>query len=127
MQINHIALYTNDLEGLRIFYEKYFYAISNQKYKSKTSGLESYFLHFTDGARLELITKPNLALRSGEDGRIGIAHLAIGAGSRKMVDSITASLVKDGYPILCPPRETGDGYYESRISDPDGNEIEITE
>jgi lactoylglutathione lyase len=127
MQISHIALYTDDLEGLRAFYEKYFYAIPNQKYKNETSGLQSYFLHFNDGARLELITKPRLALRAYGSNRIGFAHLAFGAGSRKMVDSITAMLVKDGYPILCPPRVTGDGYYESRVSDPDGNEIEITE
>ena len=127
MQISHVALYTYDLENLRDFYEKYFYAIPNLKYKNKESGLESYFLRFSGGARLELITKPELINRADGNGRIGIAHLAFGAGSRKMVDSITAMLFKDGYPILCPPRVTGDGYYESRVSDPDGNEIEITE
>ncbi|MGL4366136.1 MAG: VOC family protein, partial [Cetobacterium sp.] len=29
MKIDHIAIYTNDLERLKDFYEKYFSAISN--------------------------------------------------------------------------------------------------
>lgn len=127
MQINHTALYTDDLEGLREFYEKYFYAIPNPKYTNDSSGLQSYFLHFSGGARLELITKPGLAQRTSGNNRIGFAHLTFGTGSRKMVDSVTAMLVKDGYPILQPPCVTHDGRYESLVSDPDGNEIEITE
>lgn len=127
MQINYITLYTDDLEGLRAFYEKYFYAIPNAKYTNGTSGLQSYFLHFNGGARLELIFKPRLALHAYGDNRIGFARLAFGAGSRKMVDSVTAMLVKDGHPILQPPRITHDGHYQSLVSDPDGNEIEITE
>ena len=31
-----------------------------------------------------------------------------------------------GYPVLNGPRTTGDGYYESVVSDPEGNQIEIT-
>jgi lactoylglutathione lyase len=34
---------------------------------------------------------------------------------------------KNGFSIIGEPRTTGDGYYESVISDPEGNLIEITE
>jgi hypothetical protein len=32
----------------------------------------------------------------------------------------------DGVRISSEPRVTGDGYYESVVTDPDGNEIEVT-
>lgn len=127
MEICHIALYTEDLEGLREFYEKYFYAIPNKKYRNAKTGLESYFLRFNGNARLELITKPHLTNVPRTDEQVGMGHLAFGTGSRKMVDSVTAMLVKNGYPVISPPRVTGDGYYESCVADPDGNRIEITE
>jgi len=31
-----------------------------------------------------------------------------------------------GYTIIGEPRWTGDGFYESAITDPDGNTVEIT-
>ena len=37
-----------------------------------------------------------------------------------------ARLKKDGYEVISGPRTTGDGYYESCILDPEGNQIEIT-
>jgi lactoylglutathione lyase len=56
----------------------------------------------------------------------GYAHLAISVGSRERVDELTASLRAAGVPVVDGPRQTGDGYYESAIFDPDGNRIEIT-
>jgi lactoylglutathione lyase len=47
-------------------------------------------------------------------------------GSELLVDELTQKLRTDGFPILDGPRRTGDGYYESVILDPDGNQIEIT-
>jgi hypothetical protein len=35
-------------------------------------------------------------------------------------------LRQDGIRIVFEPRVTGDGYYESVVEDPDGNEVEIT-
>ncbi|WP_373463328.1 VOC family protein [Herbivorax sp. ANBcel31] len=57
---------------------------------------------------------------------IGLAHLAVSVGSKSKVISLTERLREDGYGILSEPRTTGDGYFESIISDPDGNRIEIT-
>ena len=53
-------------------------------------------------------------------------HLAIAVGSRTRVDSITEILRNNAVPVITEPRTTGDGFYESTISDPEGNLIEIT-
>lgn len=58
MKIEHIAMYVNDLEGAKEFFEKYFGARSNKKHHNKTTGFQSYFLSFENGARLEIMTKP---------------------------------------------------------------------
>ena len=56
----------------------------------------------------------------------GLIHIAISVGSAEKVESLTANLVENGYKVLDGPRETGDGYYESTILDPENNRIEIT-
>ncbi len=60
------------------------------------------------------------------DSKLGLTHFAISVGSKDKVDSLTESIRKSGYNINGEPRTTGDGYYESVISDPEGNRIEIT-
>ena len=55
MKIEHVAIYTKDLEALRAFYTKYFQATSNDLYVNPKKGFRSYFLSFSDGARLELM------------------------------------------------------------------------
>ena len=56
----------------------------------------------------------------------GYDHLAFSVGSKEQVDALTAQLQRDGYRVIDGPRWTGDGYYESRVLDCDGNPIEIT-
>lgn len=58
--------------------------------------------------------------------RTGYIHLAFSVGSKEQVDALTARLQKDGYEVISGPRTTGDGYYESCIIGPEGNQIEIT-
>lgn len=60
MKIEHIAMYVNDLEQARQFFEKYFGGRSNDLYCSKKTDFRSYFISFEDGARLEIMTKPGL-------------------------------------------------------------------
>jgi len=55
----------------------------------------------------------------------GYTHLAFSLGDPKSVDGLTDRLRNDGYTVFSEPRTTGDGYYESCVSDPDGNRIEI--
>jgi lactoylglutathione lyase len=43
-----------------------------------------------------------------------------------MVDNLTEKMKADGILIESEPRTTGDGYYESKVLDPEGNPVEIT-
>ena len=126
MKIEHIALYVNDLEGAREFFVKYFGAKSNEGYHNLKTDFRSYFLTFEDGARLEIMTKPDLTDSGDFLNRYGYAHIAFSVGSREVVDQLTAQLASDGYPVYSGPRITGDGYYESCILGFEGNLIEIT-
>ena len=133
MKIDHIALYTDDLERARAFYERYFAATANDRYHNVKTGLQTYFLRFPDSdTRLELMTRPQLTdssertLRTGFIHHGGQHHTVERVGSREAVDRLTETLVAAGYPCLSGPRTTGDGYYESVVTDPDGNLLEIT-
>lgn len=126
MRIEHIAMYVKDLEAARDFFVKYFDAVSGDGYHNKTTDFRSYFLTFDDGARLELMHKPQLCDNDKEINRTGYIHLAFSVGSKDRVDSLTARLESDGYTVLSGPRTTGDGYYESCILAFEGNQIEIT-
>jgi lactoylglutathione lyase len=53
-------------------------------------------------------------------------HIAISVGSEEAVNGLTAQIKNDGFQVVDGPRHTGDGYYESVILDPDGNQVEIT-
>ena len=126
IKIEHIALYVNDLEGAREFFLKYFGAASNNEYHNVKTGFRSYFLTFRDGARLEIMTRPDLTDGGALLNRFGYAHIAFSVGSKEMVDSLTRQLKEDGYPVISGPRTTGDGYYESSVLGFEGNIVEIT-
>ena len=127
MRIEHIAMYVNDLEKTRDFFIQYFNATSNEGYHNKKTDFRSYFLSFDDGARLEIMNRPQM--KDDEKGwnHIGYIHIAFSVGSKKAVDELTERLKKDGYTVVSGPRTTGDGYYESCIVGMEGNLIEITE
>ena len=126
MKIEHIAMYVNDLEKARDFFIKYFNAVSNNGYHNKTTDFRSFFLTFEDGARLEIMTRPGMEDGEKTEKRTGYIHIAFSVGSKEAVDELTAKLKEDGYPAISGPRTTGDGYYESCILGPEGNQIEIT-
>ncbi len=125
MRIHHIALYAKDLERLRTFYETYFGAVSSAQYHNPRTGLTTYFLSFADGAKLELMHRPDVSA-AVEGLRYGFIHIALSVGDAAVVDALTERLRTDGYTISSNPRTTGDGYYESCVLDPEGNQIEIT-
>lgn len=126
MRIEHIAVYTAQLEEMRYFYMTYFKAIAGEKYSNHKKGFESYFLHFDGGARLELMQKIGIDEKVDNAYMTGFHHMAISVGSKTNVDLMTNLLKDDGYTVEGEPRTTGDGYYESIVLDPDGNKIEIT-
>lgn len=127
MRIEHAAIYVNDIEAEKEFFTRYFGAAAGEMYRNRNTGFCSYFLSFDGGARLELMTAPELQDMDKLPLRTGFAHLAFSAGSRMEVDALTERLRADGYAVVSGPRVTGDGYYESCVLDAEGNRIEITE
>ncbi|MEM7660005.1 MAG: VOC family protein [Bacteroidota bacterium] len=129
MTLEHVALWTKDLEALRSYYETHFGATSNEKYRNPRTRFESYFLTFDSGARLELMHRPdipaNLNDREGAQHE-GLIHLAFGVETMGEVEAKAKFLQAAGHRILRGPRKTGDGYYEFETLDPDGNRLEVT-
>ena len=127
MYIEHIAMYVNDLEKVREFFVKYFNAVSNEGYHNKKTEFRSYFLSFDNGARLEIMNKPQINDDEKALNHTGYIHIAFRLGSKTAVDELTEKMRNDGYTVVSGPRTTGDGYYESCIIGIEGNQIEITE
>lgn len=126
MKIEHVALYVNNLVAARDFFVAYLGGRANAGYHNETTGFRSFFLTFDDGARLEIMTRPDLVDAEKALHRTGYAHIAFAVGSRQRVDELTKKLSADGYKVISGPRTTGDGYYESCLVTIEGNQIEIT-
>ncbi len=126
MRIEHIAMYVNDLEAAKKFFETYFQAESNTGYFNPTTNFKSYFLSFEDGSRLELMNKPDLTDKEKRENPTGYIHIAFSVGTKEKVNKLTKVLDEDGYKVVSGPRTTGDGYYESCVIGIEGNLIEIT-
>jgi lactoylglutathione lyase len=124
MHIDHIAIWTDNLESEKNFFLKYFDCSAKEIYINPRNQFSSYFLTFSGGARLELMKRTDVIERRGE-ATLGLAHFAVDTGSREEVDRITEILEKDGQKVISKPRVTGDGYYESVVLDPENNVIEI--
>ena len=111
MRLAHTALFAADLERARAFYARYFACTAGARYHNPRP--------------LELMAWDEVTPRP--EGRFrGLDHIAIHVGSRPAVDALTARLAQDGYPVVSPPRVTGDGYYESCVLDSEGTRVEIT-
>lgn len=129
MTLEHIAIWTNNLESLKDYYVKYFDGIPNDKYINPNKDFHSYFLTFKNGARLELMSMPDIPANLNDTIKkqhLGIIHLAFGADTVQEVDEKARQLQADGFPVLSGPRRTGDGYYEFETLDPDNNRLEVT-
>lgn len=126
MNITHVAVYVTDIDISKEYYMKYFEGVSNDLYVN-AKGFKSYFITFDSGARLELMNKPEVNDAVSTEERMGWSHVAFSVGSKEKVIQLTEEIVAAGYLLLSGPRTTGDGYFESCVTDPDGNRVEITE
>lgn len=129
MTLEHVAIWTNQLEKLKDFYVQYFGAQPNEKYFNPVKKFESYFLTFKSGARLELMQMPGIPENVNDRVTLqhqGIIHLAFGVDSMEDVNRKADELRTAGFPILSGPRKTGDGYYEFETLDLDNNRLEVT-
>lgn len=129
MLLDHVAIWTNNLERLRDYYVKYFDAETRNKYVNRETEFQSYFLSFGTGTRIELMQLPGIPGNLNDTVNsqyLGIIHLAFGVRNMEDVISKSEQLQKDGFPIIRGPRKTGDGYFEFETLDPDNNRIEVT-
>lgn len=129
MTLEHVAIWTDQLEVLKDYYMKYFGAVPNDKYINEKKQFHSYFLSFTSGARLEIMSKPDIPDNKNDtikDQYKGIIHLAFGVDTMQEVEAKAKQLQAAGFQILSGPRKTGDGYYEFETLDPDNNRLEVT-
>ena len=125
--IEHVALWTEELERLRNFYEEFLGGRASALYRNEATEFESYFVEFDGGPRLELMRTPDVAHRAGDGHQdLGYVHVAFSLGSEAAVDELTERIERAGYEVVDGPRRTGDGYYESVVLDPDGNRVELT-
>lgn len=126
MFIDHVAIYVNDLEAAKDFFVKYFAAVPGEIYRNEKTGFSSYFLGFENGAKLEIMNRPEIKKEEKPILKSGYAHLAFSLGSKSAVDELTKKLKTDGFEITNGPRTTGDGFYESAFIGIEGNIIELT-
>jgi lactoylglutathione lyase len=129
MIIDHVAIWTAQLEQMKDYYIKFFNGRAGQKYINETTYFESYFVTFDSGTRLELMMKPDIPENLND--RIlkqhqGFIHLAFGTGSMEKVNEKYIEFTRAGFKILRGPRKTGDGYWEFETLDPDNNRIEVS-
>ena len=128
MTLEHIAIWTDQLELLKEYYVKYFDGVSNAKYTNEKNRFESYFIAFESGARLEIMTRPDVPDNTNDTivkQHKGIIHFAFLVKSKLEVEAKAKQLLADGFTILRGPRTTGDGYYEFETLDPDNNRLEV--
>jgi len=129
MTIDHVAIWTSQLERLKDYYIRYFNGRANEKYLNKEKHFESYFVSFDSGTRLELMQMsgiPENLNDSVEKQYQGIIHISFGMGNMNLVNEKFNELTKDGFKLLRGPRKTGDGYWEFETLDPDNNRIEVS-
>lgn len=128
MKIEHIAIWTHNLEELKDYYCRYFGGSSNSKYINEKKQFQSYFIRFASGTRLELMSRADIIDQpksSSDQMHTGYTHFAFGVETMEEVDNKARELAAEGFPILSGPRITGDGYYEFETIDPDGNRLEV--
>lgn len=134
MKIEHIAIWVKDIDKVCEFYRKYFGGVVHPIYHNPAKQFTSRFITFDDGARLEIMHRPDIDAGmenvshetfSGTQ-HLGFTHLSFSVGSKEEVDRLTQQMSSESVPVVGQPRTTGDGYYESVVLDPEGNRIEIT-
>ena len=126
MKIEHIAMYVTDLEAAKNFFVTFLGGKSNDGYHNTKTDFRSYFITFDDGARLEIMNKPEMCDDKKQPNRTGYSHIAFSLGNKEAVDTLTNKLKDAGYEVISGPRTTGDGYYESCIVAIEENLIELT-
>src|ERR1700751_3121136 len=92
-----MSRFESDLDRSKEFYTKFFGATSCSKYVNPIKKLETFFLSFDSGARLEIMRKPDLASGPNDNKTSGWTHVALVVGATEAVVGKAASLQKEGW------------------------------
>lgn len=118
-------MYVNDMEKMKDFDIKYFGAKPQPMYHNPKTEFRSTFMQFHDGAKLEIMTRPDTVDGEKQMTRTGFVHISMSLGSKEAVDEMAAKIKGDGYTLVSGPRTCGDGSYMACILDPEGNQIKM--
>ena len=62
MKIEHVAIWVRDIDKVCEFYRKYFGGVVHPIYRNPTKQFTSQFVTFDDGARLEVMHRPDICV-----------------------------------------------------------------
>ena len=126
-QLEHIALATDDVEGLRDFY-RCSEGVASPPCIDRESGLQSCILDFC-GVRVELLERPRQRRRCGRR-RTARPGSCISVSRWDPRTQSTSSAESSPRPVTgCSSRRSAPanvGCYESVVLDPDGNRLKLT-
>lgn len=108
MYLNNVGIFVKDLEGARQFFTDYFGAKVFKEYNEPENNYYSYIMEFDEGgAKLELMTKPEIVDEPKNKDRSGYAHICIKVPSIEKLDEINQKFKDAGYTILYEPATVG--------------------
>ena len=90
MKIEHIAIWVKDIDKVCEFYRKYFGGVIHPIYHNPAKQFTSRFVTFDDGARLEVMHRPDVNVGIEEivpretlpdTQHLGFTHLSFSVGS----------------------------------------------
>jgi HAD superfamily hydrolase (TIGR01509 family) len=123
LKLHHLGIEVQDLYGMELFYRQVLGFRRVYRYRSVNSaGLRSCFLE-RGGLFIELLERPRV--EGWLHRRSGSGHLALEVPD---VDQECRRLAALDLPdlALTVPRNTGDGFREAELRDPEGNVIELS-
>ena len=127
MRIEHLAIWSNDIDKLADFYVRHFDGEKGPRYHNPEKGFTSYFITFGSGCRLEIMHRNGIPASENDPiaQATGLTHFAFDLQTELAVRKKTEELRAAGFEVIDGPRTTGDGYYESVVLDPDNNRLEL--
>ena len=85
-------MYVKDLVGVKALFFFFKQKTAYEMYHNPRTGLRTYFLSFDDGARLELMARPDTVARPQSALLTGYIHVSFSVGGREAVDRLTETL-----------------------------------
>lgn len=107
MKISNVGIFVKDLEGAKNFFINYFGAEVHAVYNEEENRYYSYIMKMGEGAKLELMTKPEIVDEQKDPNRTGFVHICVKVDSREKLDEIIAKIKADGYHIFYEPATNG--------------------